>query len=61
MPEKRPDVRNGLPRAFIAGTVALTLALVLSVPFARGAAPDRSAAKPQVSEKRLQRSLDRLV
>ena len=36
--------------------------LVLCVPLARGATAERSdAAKPQVSEKRLQRSLDRLV
>ena len=59
---KRLDVMDGLPRAMIAGTVALALALMLSAPFARGATAERfDAAKPQVSEKHLQRSLDRLV
>jgi D-alanyl-D-alanine carboxypeptidase len=52
------DVTHTLGR----GLVAAALALVLSVPLARGATADRSdAAKPQVSDKRLQRSLDRLV
>ena len=62
MPEKRLGVMNGLPRALIAGTVALALALMLCAPLARGESAERfDAAKPQVGEKRLQRSLDRLV
>ena len=56
------DLTERRPRPFVAGAVALALALMLSAPLARGATAERSdAAKPKVSEKRLQRSLDRLV
>ena len=42
---KRLDVMDGLPRALIAGTVALALALMLSAPPAPGATASDSTPR----------------